>query len=160
MLCQQPFLPNPRPAGRVVAGAVYRAHLRLRLRCTRLLEIGVLAGRHLCAKAIGEETLLKNQSDGHLRLGCFPRFPCFPSIAVENTESGEVPGYWKLASLPDASFVLKQSERGCRRNRPTDILAPGCFPRFPCFPPRGMENRKAVRYPATGNWRPCPPPLR
>ena len=110
MLCQQPFLPNLRPAGRVVAGAVYRAHLRLRLRCTRLLEIGVLAGRHLCAKAIGEETLLKNQSDGHLRLGCFPRFPCFPSIAVENTESGEVPGYWKLASLRNASFAPKQLE--------------------------------------------------
>ena len=45
---------NPRPAGRAVAGTVYRAHLRLRLRCTRLLEIGVLAGRLLCAKAIGE----------------------------------------------------------------------------------------------------------
>ena len=56
------FPPNPRHAGRAVACTVYRAHLRLRLRCTRLLEIGVLAGRLLCAKAIGEETLLKNQT--------------------------------------------------------------------------------------------------
>ncbi len=48
------FPPNPRHAGRAVACTVYRAHLRLRLRCTRLLEIGVLAGRHICDKAIRE----------------------------------------------------------------------------------------------------------
>ncbi len=78
---------NPRPAGRAVAGTVYRAHLRLRLRCTRLLEIGVLAGRHICDKAIGEETLLKNQTARHLRLGCFPRFPCFPPRGMENRKA-------------------------------------------------------------------------
>ena len=81
------FPPNPRHAGRAVACTVYRAHLRLRLRCTRLLEIGVLAGRHICDKAIGEETLLKNQTARHLRLGCFPRFPCFPPRGMENRKA-------------------------------------------------------------------------
>ena len=75
------FPPNPRPAGRAVAGTVYRSHLRLRLLCTRLLEIGVLAGRILWAKAIGDQT------DGHLRPGCFPRFPCFPPPPCGKQES-------------------------------------------------------------------------
>ncbi len=50
--------------------------------------------------------------------GVFSALSVFSTSRHGKQESGEVPGYWKLASLP-ASFALKQSERGdCRKIRP------------------------------------------